>query len=87
MDYYSIDVEATGKNLKQICKRKDVTAGDLMSLLHFTTPTAVYKWYSGRNLPSMDNMIVIARFLEVGVEDIVVIKCSEDTGQRKEINL
>ena len=79
MDYYSIDVDETGKNLKHLCKRKGVTAKDLMKLLHFTTPTAVYKWFSGRNLPSMDNMIVIARFLGVGVEDIIVIKYSEGT--------
>ena len=79
MDYYSIDVDETGKNLKRLCKMKGVTAKDLMELLNLTTPTAVYKWYSGKNLPSMDNMIVIARFLDVGVEDIVVIKCSEVT--------
>ena len=84
MVYYSIDIEATGNNLKQICKRKGITAMDLMSLLHFTTPTAVYKWYSGRNLPSMDNMKIIAGFLGVKVEDIVVMKCSDDTEIEKE---
>ena len=84
MVYYSIDIEATGNNLKQICKRKGITAMDLMSLLHFTTPTAVYKWYSGRNLPSMDNMMIIAGFLGVKVEDIVVMKCSDDTEIEKE---
>lgn len=77
MNYYSIDVEATSNNLKQICKRKGVSARFLMNLLHLTSPTAVYKWYSGRNLPSIDNMIVIAKFLDVGVEDIVVLKCNE----------
>ena len=36
-------------------------------------PQAVYKWISGRSLPSLDNFVILSRLLHTSIEDILVI--------------
>ncbi|WP_370818224.1 helix-turn-helix domain-containing protein [Roseburia intestinalis] len=36
-------------------------------------PQAVYKWISGKSLPSLDNFIILSRLLHTSIEDILVI--------------
>ena len=39
----------------------------------FENPQAVYKWISGKSLPSLDNFIILSRLLHTSIEDILVI--------------
>lgn len=39
----------------------------------FETPQAVYKWLSGKSLPSLDNFVILSRLLNTSIEDILVI--------------
>ncbi len=83
MDNYSIDVKATGANLKRLCAQKGITAKELMNLLHLTTPTAVYKWWAGDNLPSIDNLIYISKYMDVKVEDVLVLVSDNNNSSSK----
>ena len=39
----------------------------------FENPQAVYKWMSGKSLPSLDNLIILSRILNTSIESILVI--------------
>lgn len=39
----------------------------------FENPQAIYKWLSGRSLPSLDNFVILSRLLHTSMEDIPVI--------------
>lgn len=39
----------------------------------FENPQAVYKWISGKCLPSLDNFLILSRLLNTSIEDILVI--------------
>lgn len=74
MDYPSIDLEATGKNLRAIMKARGVTIKDIMNACHVTNQS-VYRWLNGQNLPTIDNMYIIAKFLNVRMEQIIKTSC------------
>ena len=69
-----IDVEATCKNLKRLCRERGITALDLQEKLGLESRQACYKWFSGKNLPSIDNMLAISYLLDVTLEEIIVTK-------------
>lgn len=49
------------------------TVKDIQGAMGFENPQAVYKWLSGRSLPSIDNFIILSRLLHTSIEDILVI--------------
>ena len=69
-----IDTLATGKNIHQLCQKNHMKALDLADILGFTTPRAIFKWFNGTNLPTLDNLVILAGLFKVTVDDILVIK-------------
>ena len=49
------------------------TVKDVQSAMGFENPQAIYKWISGRSLPSLDNFVILSRLLHTSIEDILVI--------------
>ena len=39
----------------------------------FTTPQAIYKWIHGTAMPTIDNMVILARMFDVTVDDIIAV--------------
>ena len=78
-----IDVAATGRNLKILYAKKGYTASDIKKQLGIGSSQAVYKWFAGSSLPSIDNLLILAILLEVSVEDILIINEVEDVNQSK----
>ena len=68
-----INVEATCSNLKRLCKEKNVTPKQIADTMGFTTVAAVYKWFSGKNIPSIDSLVVISYMLDCTLEEILVV--------------
>ncbi len=46
---------------------------DVQNAMGFENPQAIYKWLSGRSLPSLDNFVILSRLLHTCMEDILVI--------------
>ncbi len=46
---------------------------DIQNAMGFENPQAVYKWISGKCLPSLDNFLILSRLLNTSIEDILVI--------------
>ena len=69
----AIDVPATGMNIKHMMMDRGVTVKELSAILGFTTGTAIYKWFYGQNLPTVDNLLIISRVLGVKIDDIIIV--------------
>ena len=70
----TIDICATGKNIKQIMTCAGKTVKDVQHACGLTTGNAVYKWIHGSALPSIDNLVVLAEMFGVRLDDIIVTK-------------
>ena len=71
--YLSIQQKETGRHIKKLLMEKGYTVKDVQSVMGFENPQAIYKWISGRSLPSLDNFIILSRLLHTSIEDILVI--------------
>ena len=68
-----IDPIATGKNIIRLRAERGMSVRDLQAYFGFEEPQAIYKWISGRSLPSLDNFVILSRLLHTSIEDILVI--------------
>lgn len=78
--YPTIDMEATGRNLWQLARSEGRSVRDLGAAVGGITYQAVYKWLKGQAMPSVDNLVILADYLQVSIEDILVIR----PGSRRE---
>lgn len=69
-----IDPEATGRNIQRLRQQRGLTVRDLQAYFGFTEPQAVYKWQSGRSLPTVDNLLALSALLGVPMDQILVVK-------------
>ena len=46
---------------------------EVQRVMGFENPQAIYKWISGKTLPSLDNLVILSRLLHTSIEDILVI--------------
>ncbi len=69
-----IDMIATGQNITRLRNAAGMTVKDLQDVFGFANPQSIYKWQSGVCLPTLDNMVILAAVLQVGVDDIIVFQ-------------
>ena len=69
----TIDIAATGKNIRAKMNAAGKTVKDIQNACGFTTGNAVYKWINGTCMPTIDNMVIIADMCGVTINDIIVI--------------
>ncbi|MDD3335694.1 MAG: helix-turn-helix transcriptional regulator [Eubacteriales bacterium] len=67
-----VDVPATGRNSQRLRQARGLTVRDVQAYFGFEKPQAIYKWQSGKSLPSVDNLYALSSLLEVPMEDILV---------------
>ena len=67
-------MHATGTHIKELMDAREVTVQDVQDAMGLASPQAVYRWLIGSNLPSVDNLYALSRFLEVSMEDVLVEK-------------
>lgn len=71
--YLSIQQQATGNRIRELLKENGYTVKDIQEAMGFENPQAVYKWISGRSLPSIDNFLILSKVLHTSIEDILVV--------------
>ena len=69
-----IDLVKTGNYIKSLLAQNNISVTKLQDILGFTSPQAIYKWFWGQSLPSVDNLVILASILHVSIEDILVIE-------------
>lgn len=69
-----IDQIATGERIKKIRKEQGFSVRDIQNVFGFDYPQAVYAWEQGKNVPTVDNLLVLASLFECDIEDMLVAR-------------
>ena len=70
----TIDMVATGRNIMRLREAAGLTVRDLQDIFGFATPQAIYKWQRGTAMPTIDNLVVLAKIFQTTIDNIIVIK-------------
>lgn len=83
-----LELDATGAKIKTLMKQRGITPRQLQLILNFPYVQTVYNWFAGKNMPTLDNLVVLAKVLDVAMDDIVVTKMVDveiDDGEDREV--
>ena len=72
-----LDLAATGAKIKTVMKDKGITARELQIIMDFPYVQTIYNWFAGKNMPTIDNLIILAKILAVPMDDLVVTSLVE----------
>ena len=75
--YPVIDLAETGRRIEDRRRRAGLTVRDLQGYFGFEYPQAIYKWQHGECLPTVDNLLALARLLQVSMEDLLAYEDQE----------
>jgi len=75
-----IDMESTGLNIRRLMNNAGITVKQVQKVMGFNTPSAIYPWLDGRHMPTIDNLVVLAKILGVTIDDIVIVKGGDKNG-------
>lgn len=73
----ALDLEATGAKIKALMKQKGIAVRELKAIMGFPFVQTIYNWFSGKNMPTIDNLVVLAQILGVKMDDLVVTNTVE----------
>ena len=79
----TINIPETGKRIKSIMQDRGMTVKDVQTVFGFETPQAVYKWVQGKNLPTVDNLVILASLFGVLIDEIIVVEKEHKWQNRK----
>jgi transcriptional regulator with XRE-family HTH domain len=72
-----IDLQGTGAQIKRLRQLNGFSVHDVQSVFGFDYPQAIYGWESGKNIPTIDNLLVLAQLFNVEIGDLIVTKTIE----------
>ena len=72
-----INLPMTGTKIDSLRKKANISVKEIQEVFGFESPQAIYKWIHGRNLPTVDNLIILAEIFDVTVDDILSIDYRE----------
>lgn len=74
MKFPVIDMVATGSNIQRLRLEAGLSVENLRVYFGFEYPQAIYKWLRGECLPSVDNLLALAKLLQVAMEELLVYR-------------
>lgn len=71
-----IDIEKTSLKLRHLREERKVKISQLQNLFNMTNPQSIYNWENPdvKNLPRIDNLVVLAKFYDVKIDDLILLK-------------
>lgn len=76
--YPLIDMKATGKKIRALMNEQGITPAEIQNVCALSSLQAVYKWFAGKSVPSIDNLGIISNLLNTPIDDLVVFKNRKD---------
>lgn len=79
MEYPDIDPIYTGCKIKKLMDDNGYDVSDLQEYLHLGWPQSIYRWLSGKKLPTLEQVYALSTLFKVHMEDIIAPKaeCAE----------
>lgn len=75
----TLDAVKTGQKIKEAIQDSGYRVAQLQEELNFECPQAIYRWFKGTALPSLDNLYILSKLLGVAMEDLLVERADEKT--------
>lgn len=72
--YPEIDMEWTGRLLKNYINKSDYDIQYIQRYLHLSCPQPIYRWFNGKNLPTIDHLYALSKLFGVHMDDLIVEK-------------
>lgn len=77
MHYPAINMSATGQHIEALVKAHGYSAKDVQEYLGLSAPQAIYKWFRGATLPSIDNLFALSKLFDTPIDQILISEQSE----------
>lgn len=68
----SVDIKGTGARINDLRKQAGMSVRDVQDILGLGSVQAIYKWISGKSLPTIDNLVALSVVWNVSLDDIIV---------------
>ena len=72
--YPNIDMQRTGRKMKQMLESAGYTPRMIQEFLHLSCVQPIYRWYKGLILPTVDHLFMLSELLGVHMEEFLVKK-------------
>ena len=69
----NINMDKTGENIKKLRLDSGLSVKEIQNIFGFGTPNAIYKWQKGNSLPTVDNLVLLAKIFKCSIDDILVL--------------
>ncbi len=69
--YPVINKQATGNRLHTLMESKGITARDIQDYLGLGCVQSVYRWLSGKSMPTIDNLYALSELFQVSIDNII----------------
>ena len=63
-----LDMAMTGQTIKRIMQAKGYTVKDIQNYLQLSTPQAIYHWFEGKSMPTIDNLYALSGLFYIPVD-------------------
>ena len=58
-------------------KEKGISVRELQIIMDFPYVQTIYNWFAGKNMPTIDNLVILAKILGVSMDELVVTSLVE----------
>ena len=66
-----INMLKTGEHLYALCEENGLSVSLLERLLCISNQS-IYNWFSGKSLPSLDNLLALSTLLDISMNDLLI---------------
>ncbi len=63
-----LNMSMTGQTIKRIMKAKGYTVKDIQNHLSLSTPQAIYHWFDGKSMPTIDNLYSLSDLFGIPID-------------------
>ena len=68
-----VDQEKTGLRIQELCRENGITVKMIQTKLGLKCPQAVYRWFYGKSLPTIEHLYTIAYMLKMPIDELIVV--------------
>ncbi|MCD8398186.1 MAG: helix-turn-helix domain-containing protein [Lachnospiraceae bacterium] len=80
--YPQIDTVGTGKRLRYLSREKGISVQKIQHSLGLASNQAVYEWFNGKSLPTLNNFFALSWLFHTPMEDMLILQ--EEAPRQKE---
>ena len=73
-----ISKKMTGMRIYSLMRQKDITVSVIQDTLELECPQSIYKWLNGTSLPSVQNLYLLSKLLDIPMGEILVTETTDN---------